>query len=138
MMNGSDFRIFFENFARIKLAEHLKISPTKIRHLSAANPISDYDLEYGDTRYDVKYANPTISSKNKKIPTWDFSLRKVHKGERTGQDYTHCDYFLLLGMKNGIPKKVFLVPVEEAPTNHIRVSISGHSRYHKYEIYSSK
>lgn len=137
-MNGSDFRIFFENFAKIKLAEHLKISPGKIQHLSAINPISDYDLEYDDIRYDVKYANPTLSAKSKKIPTWDFSLRKVHNGKRAGQDYTHCDYFLLIGMKNGIPKRVFLVPVTDAPTNHIRVSISGYSRYHKYEIYGSR
>jgi len=137
-MNGADFRIFFENFARIKLAEYLKVSPNKIQHLSALNPTSDYDLEYDDMRYDVKYANPTLSAKTKKTPTWDFSLRKVHNGERSGQDYTQCDYFLLLGMKNGIPKKVFLVPVGDAPTNHIRVSIKGISKYHKYQIYSSQ
>ncbi len=133
-MNGTDFRLFYEKYGRFKLAEYLNISPVKIKHLTIKNPTGSYDLEYKDVKYDVKFSNPVLTSKTKKMPIWDFSLRKVKDGKRKGQDYKYCDYFLLIGMTNGIPKKTFLIPTKKCPTNHIRISIKGLSKYNEYII----
>lgn len=132
-MNGADFRIFYEQFGIYKIAEYLKVSPADILHVSKQWVTSPHDAEYNGIKYDIKYSHPVVVEKGDKS-IWDFSLRKVINGKRVGQNGGHCHYFLLIGMYNGIPKKVFLVPSKDAPTNHIRISITGTSKYHKYEI----
>lgn len=132
-MNGTDFRVFYEQYGLFKLASYLKIQPSDIKHISKTKPTHPYDLYYRGTRVDVKYSHPVIVQKGKKA-IWDFNLRKVKEGKRSGQQGDYCDHFLLIGMHNGIPKAVFFIPSKKAPTNHIRISISGDSKYNQYVI----
>jgi len=106
------------------LATHLGVSKKDIKHLTLDNPSSLYDLQFKNTRFDVKYSSPTKSRNNL---YWDFDLRYK------GADY--CDFFVFLGMWETKVKKVFLVPVKEVTTfRRIRVSILGNSKYNKYII----
>lgn len=124
-MNGHDFRLFYEKYAIDCLARYLKVNAEKIKHLTKENPISSYDLDFFGIRFDVKYANPTLTNKQKKTPLWDFDLREKNK---------NCDFYLCIGMKNGIPKSVFLIPSDSSPSRHIRISVDGKTKYKKYEI----
>jgi hypothetical protein len=132
-MNGTDFRLFYEDYARYKLAEYWKVRPDNIKHLSKEDPRSNYDLLFGRLKIDVKFSSPVVVSKHKN-PVWDFSLRKCRQGKRRGQ-HLECDCFVLVGMKNGLPKSVYLIPSAESPTNHIRVSLNSSSKYEKYKIF---
>lgn len=132
-MNGHRFRMFYEDYVRQKLAEYWEVPVSKILHLSIENPISDYDLLFGKLKIDIKTSTPVIVRKNRKA-IWDFSLRKLHQGKKTGQN-NECDYFALLAIKNGIPKSIYLVPSYESQTNHIRISLTGNSKYEKYKIF---
>lgn len=132
-MNGHDFRIFYEKYALYKIAEKESVEPYMIQHLSEIDVTSDYDLELLGKRYDVKMSNPVLVEKGKKA-IWDFSLRKIKDGVRSGTTHKHCDFYFCIGMLNGIPKRCFIIPFEKAPTNHLRISICGNSKYHKYEI----
>ena len=131
-MNGNDFIIFYEEYAKFRLAQYWGISPDVITHLSKINASSDYDLLFGEIKIDVKTSSPVVVKKNR-TPIWDFSLRKVKNRKRKGQN-NECDYFLLVGMKNGIPNSVYLVPSVEAPTNHIRIPLTKTSKYEKYKM----
>lgn len=135
-MNGTDFRIFYEQFGIYKLAEHYKLPPSEFVHLSKENPTSNCDVKHKDKgiTYDIKISHPVKVSTKKKTYYWDFNLRKVTMGKRHGQNKTYCDYFLLIGMKNGIPDKIYLIPCSNAPTNHIRISVNGESKYSHYII----
>jgi hypothetical protein len=133
IMNGLDFILFYEDYARHKLAEYWDVKPKNIRHLSKENPMSDFDLLFGRLKIDVKCSSPVIISKGKK-PIWDFSLRKSRLGKRVGQKY-ESDCFVLIGIKNGIPKSIYLIPSAESPTNHIRISLNGNSKYEKYKLF---
>ena len=133
-MNGLDFILFNEEYARCKLAEYWNVPPIKIIHLSKLNPCSNYDLFYNNKKIDVKTSNPVVIVKNRN-PIWDFSLRKMRSGKRIGQNF-ECDFFVLIGMKNGIPKAIYLVPSRESPKNHLRISLTGNSKYEKYKIFN--
>jgi hypothetical protein len=133
-MNGTDFRLFYEDYARDKLAEYLNIKKSAIKHLSKINSMHDFDLEYLGIKYDVKTSNPVLES-DRHYCIWDFSLRKLHQGKRLGQK-GECDFFLLVGMRNGLPSRIFLVPSKKSPTNHIRISLNGKSKYNQYLIFT--
>jgi len=130
-MNSTDFIIFYEKYALYRLAEHLKIPINDIRHVSQVNIISPHDLEIGETKYDVKVSSPVLTGKTKTQRIWDFNLRK---GNRRRAKQNESDYYVLVGMKNGIPSKVFLVPSSALPGTHVRISIVGISKYHIFEI----
>jgi len=132
-MNGHLFRMFYEDFARYKLAEYWGVKVDDIIHLNKIDPISVYDLKFNEFKIDVKFSSPVIVIKNHK-PIWDFSLRKIHKNKRTGQN-NECDYFFLIGMKNGIPKSIYLIPSKDSPTNHLRIPLTKESKYEKYLIF---
>ena len=132
-MNGHSFRMFYEDYTRQKLAEYWNVPVNKIRHLSLENPISNYDLLFGKLKIDIKTSSPCVVYRNH-AAVWDFSLRKVHNGIRTGQN-KECDCFVLLGIKNGIPKAIYLVPSSESPKNHLRIPLTGNSKYEKYKIF---
>lgn len=132
-MNVHQFRLIHEAFAKSKLAEYLNIDENLITHESAVNPTSDFDLIFKGIKFDVKYSHPTRTEKNKE-PIWDFNLRKQNNGKRTGAIRKSCDFYILIGMKNGIPIRVFVVPFSESPTNHIRISIKGDSKYNMFVI----
>ena len=131
-MDGHSFRMFYEDYARHKLAEYWGVKPKAIEHVSKKNNQSTYDLLFGRLRLDVKFSSPVVVARGKK-PVWDFSLRKRVGGNRVGQK-GESDAFVLVGMKNGIPLSIYLVPSAESPTNHIRISITGVSKYKKYKI----
>lgn len=135
-MNGTDFRLFYEQFGIYKLAEHYKVSPNSFVHVSKSQPTSPYDVLHKEKkiRFDIKISSPVKVSSKKRVFTWDFNLRKVTQGKRKGQDGVYCDYFLLVGMKNAVPDKIYLIPCAEAPTNHIRIPLSGNSKYTFYLI----
>jgi len=131
-MNGTDFRLFYEKYAIYRLAEHLKIAPILIKHLTAEKNSSRSDAEYENFKYDIKFAVPTLPNKEKKIAIWDFDLHKKLNGKRVGQ--FGSDFFICVGMLKGIPEKTFLIPAKVAPSRHLRISIKGFSKYHRYEI----
>jgi hypothetical protein len=130
-MNTTDFIIFYEKYGACRLAQHLGIMMNEIKHLSSKKPSAPYDLECRGLKYDVKISSPCLTSKSKKQAVWDFNLRK---GEHWRPQNNECDFFILIGMKNSIPWRVFLLPSKEAPGTHVRVSIIGKSKYHQYEI----
>jgi hypothetical protein len=133
-MDGHLFRLFVEDYAKNKLAEYRGISPREVKHLTKENPIADYDLQFNGQRYDVKYANPTITSSDRKIPVWEFYLRKMRDGKRVNKNEKYCDFFICIGFLRGIPSRIFLIPFEKVKTRSIRISISGNSKYHDFEI----
>jgi hypothetical protein len=133
-MDGHLFRLFIEDYAKNKLSEYRGILPKEIKHLTKENSTADYDLQYENMRYDVKYANPTITSNQKKQPIWEFYLRKMNKGKRVNKGREYCDFFICIGFLRGIPFRIFLIPFEEVKTRSIRISINGESKYHKFEI----
>jgi len=132
-MNGHTFRMFYEDYARCKLAEHLGVDVDKIIHLNKINAVSPYDLQHKETKFDVKFSSPCVVVKNRSA-IWDFSLRKRHSGKRCGQKQ-ECDFFLLVGMKNAIPQSIYLISSDCCPTNHIRIPLTKNSKYEKYLIF---
>lgn len=132
-MNGNDFRMFYEEFCRQKLSSHLNVLHSLITHASKNNGNSPFDLEAFGMRYDVKTSSPTIEA-NKTLPVWVFDLRKSKNNKRIANQEKHCDYYILLGLYQAIPKSVFLLPYENAPSSRIRVSIFGVSKYNQYKI----
>lgn len=132
-MNGNDFRMFYEEYCRQKLATHLNVLQSLITHSSKNNGNSPFDLEAFGKKYDVKTSNPTIEI-NKTLPVWVFDLRKSYKNKRIANQKKHCDYYILLGLYQAIPKGVFLLPYEKAPISRIRVSIFGETKYNQFKI----
>jgi hypothetical protein len=121
-----------------KVANSFRIQTHLIDSSTFRNPKSPYDLVFARKRYQIKMANPSLSSKKKLYKIWDFDVRKNetydnrnHKKARIEID---CDYFILVGMEEDIIQKMFLLPVSESPSSHIRISIEGYSKYQKYEI----
>lgn len=133
-MNGTDFRMFYEQFAIYKIAEKLGIKASEIQHISKENPTATFDLKYNNFKFDVKYSHPVVTKKKGKMRYWDFNLRKVINGKRVGNYKEYCDFYFCIGMQNGIPKKIFMIPIKEAPTSHIRISVMGDSRYNQFLI----
>jgi hypothetical protein len=88
-------------------------------------------LEYNGIKYDVKFANPTLPNKKKRQTIWEFDLRKGISYRTKGKE---CDFYICIGMLNGIPKRTFLIPIDQSPKSHIRISITGESKYHKHTI----
>lgn len=131
-MNGTDFRLFYEKYAIYKLAENLGISADKIQHLTAKNITSIADAEYKGKKYDIKFAIPTLTSKTKRVSVWDFDLHKKIKGKTVG--HYGSDYLICVGMLKAIPSKIFIIPTNIAPKRHLRISIQGQSKWHKFEI----
>jgi len=127
-MNGHGIRLAFEKYGKTALAHHLGVKESMIEHLTENDPISKVDLKFGNITFDIKYASPTLTSRQKKQGLWDFDLRKK------GQD-KYCDFYLLIGIQNGIPRQVFLVAFDKAPTRHIRISVQGISKYQEYRIF---
>lgn len=132
-MNRFDFILFYEKYAiqRVILSKVWKKNILVLEHLTENNPTGSYDFELEGKKYDVKYAHPGLTNKEKKIPIWSFDLRKK---ENRIAGIIECDYFVLLGLLNGLPQKVFLIPSNKVPTSNVRISIKGKSKYYQYEI----
>jgi hypothetical protein len=116
-----------EQFAREILAQHLGLSARSVTHVTETKDQSPYDLECQGVRYDVKYSAPTKVAEIHSYRVWDFSLNSKPKGR--------CDYFILVGSRNGVFDSVFMVPEADAPARHIRVPTDGKSKWYKYKIW---
>lgn len=130
-MNRQDVILFYEKYAIEKVLLFKKNLTKKVNHLTATHPQSIYDFEIDGKKYDVKFANPSLSSRHKKINTWTFDLRKR---EKRIAGIKECDFYVLIGLLQGSPRKVFLISSKLVPTSNIRISIRGKSKYHKFEI----
>lgn len=137
-MPSQDFIFFYQQFAKEKLAKHLDIDSSEIKHLSINDPSSPHDLEYNGQRYIAKIARPGLASKYEKALIWDFDVRgdKWENGRniKVGRPAGICDFYILIGIKNNIADRVFLIPFDESPASHVRISVEGISKYSRFEI----
>lgn len=104
--------------ARIYLASYFNIKEEEL-----TINFSDRII-YKQESYLIKVSSAVITDPTKKIPSWDFDVREYRDG----------DYLLLIGMKDDLPLRAFLIPIIKVPKAHIRISIEGQSKYHEYEI----
>jgi hypothetical protein len=133
-MISDEFIFLCDEFALSKLAKYKNVSPNHIEHTSTHDPFSFYDLRHQNTRYQVKIANPITLSKKSDNLVWEFEMRVAINGKKKTPDACFCEYYLLVGVVDGIPKKCFMLPFYGGPKNHVRISINGKSKYLKYEI----
>jgi hypothetical protein len=72
------------------------------------------------------------------MPVWDFDLRvsswENGKSKKGGLPKIIDTFYLLLGLENNEPSKLFLMPAMDIKTTHIRIPVSGKSKYYKYVI----
>lgn len=132
------FLLFLNDYILLKLAYHLKCEPRDITVRSMQKPTAHFDLVYQGETYAIKLSNPVIIAKNDAIRWWDFDVRansyQDKKNKRLKREGNICDYYLLIGMENNIPQKMFVIPAEKTPTSHVRISVKGKSKYSQYEI----
>lgn len=140
-MNNTDFILFYERFAKEKLARYFGVEDRCIEHISAINPSAPHDLECSGKTVNVKMSNPTHSNLKSKVKIWDFDLRK--NGSSHGKNFkaktnSICDLWLLIGFTKAVPQNIYLVENKEVSTRHIRIPLSGNSKYTKYLIWVNK
>lgn len=121
----TESQFLLKNFIRQRLASHYKADLRDINYVT--NGVG-YFLEFNGDRYAVRFVSPTIISRLKNVPIWDFDLRKDMAKDPI------CDYYILVGMEKHAPKRIFVVPFHDAPASHVRISIKGVSKYQNYEI----
>jgi hypothetical protein len=108
-----------------EIAENLavKILTGSSLNQNKYNKLGYYDIIWNEKKIEVKMSST--------YPYWVFHADKVRKD---------IDYYLLIGYKNNIPYKLFLIPYKEVHTNYsIKLSAEGskrgkQSKYRKYEI----
>lgn len=118
--------IVSEIFAINVLANHFKVDKKKFRHLTLNDDQSRVDFLLEGSAYDVKFSNPTTNDGGHRGLIWDFAIRGK---------YDYCDWFVLIGMVKQRPQVVYLVPAKNAPRHHIRISLTGESKWDKYKIW---
>ncbi len=118
-----------ELFAKSVVAEHVGMDESAIQHVSADNLQSPFDFQIHGLKFDVKFSSPTHCDSTDKTFVWDFDIR---------YKTNYCDYLILIGMEDNAPRAVFAVPFEISPHRHLRVSVHGFSKWHKYQIWGKK
>lgn len=138
-MSEQNSTLQLRHFAKEKLANHLAISPEDIspfikpdvRHVDA-------DLLHDGKVYDIKTSNPVFTQKEKKAPVWDFDLRgsawKDGRNHKIKKSSPTCDFYILIGMIENNPERIFLLPSSPAPSSHIRIALKGESKYNQFLI----
>lgn len=133
-----NYLIFLHDFILLKLAYHLKVEPKEIIVSKMDGLVSNFDLSCRDKKYVIKMSNPVYFDKDRKVEFWDFDVRlnnwEDKKNKRVSRSFDECDYYLLIGMIDSIPRTMFLLPSKDTPKAHVRVSIKGKSKYRKYVI----
>lgn len=128
----------WQDFIRLKLAEHLHTNPTKVEHISIDSPQQSFDLRLNGNTYSIKFCNPVTISRNRQKLFWDFDLRKNFwrdgKTQKSSKDTDPSDFYILVGMIDNTPKKIHLIPADKTPTAHVRIVVDGKSKYKEYEI----
>lgn len=97
--------------------------------------------KFGDDypSYQLKISKPVLSAKNKKMPVWDFDMRgsKWSNGKSIksfGAAINTDGWYLLIGLIKEDPNKVFFIPAKDVKVSHVRIPVSGDSKYYKYVI----
>lgn len=125
-------------FARKKLCEFLEVTPEQIKNTFLEDPQNAIDLEINGRTFDVKVARPTLVMKNNASLFWDFDVRDNQwvngRNVKLMTKSLRCDYYVLIGLEGSTPKKIFLIAAKDIPSSHVRISVSGSSKYNKYEI----
>jgi hypothetical protein len=129
---------FFElkNFAKKYLQKHLE---SGLGMIVPEPTLEDFGLiKWQDSFYEVRVSSPVPYAKDNRSTVWDFDLRgnkwvngRNVKIERT---QTLCNFYLLIGLRENKPFKIFLLPAEKAPPSHVRITLTGRSKYYQYEI----
>lgn len=116
-----------EKFVIQKLSKYFNRPEEDFDHLSEKNFTSVTDIQLDDKKFDVKFSNPVLINKDKTKRIWDFDMRGKSN---------YCDFLVLVGIRHNRPDKIFLMKADGAPIHHIRVSITGESKYNEYLIWS--
>jgi hypothetical protein len=123
---------------RLKLAEYMDRSPQDIAYLVDEKNSYPTTLKIGNKTYSIKMRNPIVQSKKRNILLWDFDLRtdfwEDGRTRKMNKTFSGFDYYVLLGLIDGNPKKIFVVPENKTPKSHVRISVDGNSKYKEYEI----
>lgn len=120
-------RQLLEEIVLFRLAKFTHRDPTLITHHTRLKLHHPYAFSFANDRYAIRVATAT-KHKRDGVYIWDFDLRRP-----TGIKHPF-NWFLLVGMLNGIPQKIFMIPVKETPSSHVRISVDGESKYQKYVI----
>lgn len=133
-----NYLVFLRDFIIAKLAYHLQTNPVNIKVRSFDNIVSEYDLSFNGKTYVIRLSNDVYFDKKRDLKVWDFDVRenswKERKNKRVSRKIDSCDYYILVGMVNNIPKEMFVIPLEKTPKSHVRISVSGRSKYRKYAV----
>lgn len=134
-------KTFLQNFLTQKLKLHLRLKEEPKGFTDVLNTVTEKPIQtmiIDGKRFDVKLSNPIKMSSDTRKKIWDFDLRrdfwKEGKMKKESLENPPCDYYILVGLEDDVPKKVFLLPSSSAPTSHVRISIEGLSKYYKYAI----
>lgn len=117
------------------VVEILKNKFQKIEHISLKNPSAEIDIVANGLKIDVKFAYPTMISRQKRLPVWAFDLRKGYKKNKF---HKQLDFFVCVGFKYNQAKQIFMIPFSEAPKSQLRISVFGKSKWHQYSIWSKE
>lgn len=133
MRNLTNETILVEKF----VIEILKNKNYKeIKHVNEKDNQAPIDIIADGEKIDVKFAHPTMISRKKRLPLWDFDLRK---GDRKNYLHTDLDFFICVGFHHNNPKKIFLIPFKKiSGYKHLRISLFGHSKWNKFLFWSGE
>jgi hypothetical protein len=124
---NKNFLLRHEPFVVEHLTKHFDIPESYLMSNRFVPGVDTGDIYYGALNIFVKTSNPVIINKEKKEAIWDFDFRNIKlRGEH--------DHYLLLGLKDNEPDRLFLIPPWVQIPSHIRISITGSSIYEQYEI----
>lgn len=133
-MTEKNFIFQAKKFAKKSLANYLKIDQNIIEDSEG----QESRLQVNNEKYDVKVSSPVSIAAAKKGLVWDFDIRdnswKNGRNIKARNDSPDCDFYLLVGLIKEQPKKTFLLGAKDAPSSHIRISVTGESKYYQYAI----
>lgn len=115
--------IQLEDFVKNILENHFN---KPVEHFTLTKPSHPFDLLMDDKRIDVKYSNAIRLRRNENYLFWDFDIRGKN-------DY--CEYFAFLAMIDTVPKKLLFIPCKDVPRHHIRIPVSGSSKWNDFIIW---
>lgn len=126
------------SFAREKLANHYSVSLDMVIDLSEDPRNIPGDFMLDGRTYSVKSSNPVSNEREKKNLIWDFDLRGNTwvngRNVKSRMKDPESDYYILVGLVDDVPQKAFIVLGSHIPSSHIKISISGQSKYYEYAI----
>lgn len=124
------FLLKYESILKEKIAKDYDVSSDDIVSFRD-DPIlgSECDLLYEFRKFYVKLSRPVITGPRKRTRIWDFDFRRERK--LLPEEAT---YYILVGLEGDVIQKVFKIPHLKVLSQHVRISITGESKYSYYEI----